>query len=498
MRASHPIEVPVRVAAEISQIFDAISYCKGAGVIRMLSEYLTEDVFLAGIRRYLKRHAFDNASTVDLWAALSEESGQDVGKFMQLWTKEIGHPMLSVSAAGAGGKFKVHQNRYLSTGDVVEADDKTIWWVPLGTINESGPVKPLDVLTTREAEFNAPQGAWFKLNGGQAGLYRVRYSAEQIQRLAQAIMDGQMSNAADRVGILADAGALAESGQGSTTDVLSLLKAFVNEKDYLVWVEVASRLETIRGVWFEQPQPVRDALEALQRKLTAAKAKAMGWEYPDNEEYQQVMLRTLLIGQAGSANDETILTEAKKRFAKFIQGDANALHPNVRSSVYKMVVKAGGEPEWEAVRKIYLETEVVDQKLGALSALGATRQPALIQRAFEFSLDPAVRPQDIIYILRTLGDNPAARYPLWEFVKQRWSVFEERYSGSLGLLAHVVRLGCGGFAKLEAIDQVNEFFKDKDTKPIARPLAQTLEKIKVNAQWVERAKAEVSVWSGKQ
>lgn len=90
LRSSHPIEVAVNDPAEIHQIFDAISYYKGASVIRMLSSWLGVDVFLAGVRRYLRKHKLGNASTADLWEALSEEAGVDVSQFMALWTKRVG------------------------------------------------------------------------------------------------------------------------------------------------------------------------------------------------------------------------------------------------------------------------------------------------------------------------------------------------------------------------------------------------------------------------
>ncbi|KAK5280490.1 hypothetical protein LTR40_006276 [Exophiala xenobiotica] len=77
LRASHPIEVPVRNALEVDQIFDHISYLKGSSVIRMLSNHLGQEVFLKGVGDYLKVHAYGNARTNDLWAALSAASGQD-------------------------------------------------------------------------------------------------------------------------------------------------------------------------------------------------------------------------------------------------------------------------------------------------------------------------------------------------------------------------------------------------------------------------------------
>lgn len=86
-KASHPVEVPVNNATEIAQIFDDISYDKGCAVIRMISRHLGIEVFVKGVQKYLKRAAYGNSLTRDLWDALSEVSGQDVAKIMETWTK---------------------------------------------------------------------------------------------------------------------------------------------------------------------------------------------------------------------------------------------------------------------------------------------------------------------------------------------------------------------------------------------------------------------------
>ncbi|CAG8555897.1 12443_t:CDS:2, partial [Acaulospora colombiana] len=89
--SSHPIQVPVEDSNQISQIFDDISYSKGASVIRMLSNsYLGEEVFLSGVRKYLDKHMYNNATTKDLWDALSEASGKDVKGFVSNWTTKVG------------------------------------------------------------------------------------------------------------------------------------------------------------------------------------------------------------------------------------------------------------------------------------------------------------------------------------------------------------------------------------------------------------------------
>lgn len=123
LRSSHPIEVPVKDALDVDQIFDAISYLKGSSVIRMLATHLGQDIFLKGVSNYLKAHAFGNAKTNDLWSALSQASGQDVNALMENWIRKIGFPVLTV--AEEPGQIGIKQSRYLSTGDAKAEDDST-------------------------------------------------------------------------------------------------------------------------------------------------------------------------------------------------------------------------------------------------------------------------------------------------------------------------------------------------------------------------------------
>ena len=63
LRNSHPIEVEVKNPAEIDEIFDAISYSKGASVIRMLYGWLGEEDFKAGLKSYLTTYQYKNGKT---------------------------------------------------------------------------------------------------------------------------------------------------------------------------------------------------------------------------------------------------------------------------------------------------------------------------------------------------------------------------------------------------------------------------------------------------
>src|SRR5947199_7459519 len=101
LKSSHPIEVPVRDPAEIREIFDDISYSKGASILRMLEPFLGKPTFRRGIRDYLKAHAYGNARTEDLWRARTPASRQPGDVLMGPWTRQTGVPLLDLSVKRA-------------------------------------------------------------------------------------------------------------------------------------------------------------------------------------------------------------------------------------------------------------------------------------------------------------------------------------------------------------------------------------------------------------
>ncbi|KAI7900637.1 aminopeptidase [Cokeromyces recurvatus] len=503
LRSSHPIEVAVNDPAEIHQIFDAISYYKGASVIRMLSSWLGVDTFLAGVRRYLSRHKFGNASTNDLWTALSEEAQVDVSKFMTLWTKRVGYPVLNVKK-NDDHSIQITQSRYLSTGDLKEDEDDTAWWAPLSMLTSDKKVESY-TLTEKSQNFDIPSDGLFKLNAGQTCVYRVNYPMEVIRVLAEEVKKGDkglLTNTADRVGLIADAGSLCVSGEQTTAAFLELAQAFVNEDNYFVWSQLSTHLSKILSVWYLQPEEVRDGLKALRRSLFAPLAHKLGWEFAESDDYLTSNLRALAIANAGRSKDSETVEEAKKRFSQFMEGNMDAIHPNLRGSTYSIVLGAASDDEeeekrvWEEILKIYRDESLpTDQRLIALSALGGAKSKSLVQRYLEMSLDEKeVRGQDSLYVFRSASTNPNARDLFWEFFSKNYELLHSKFAKSLNLFASAVRSAVDGFVTFERISEIETFFADKDTKEYDRPLQQALEACKVNAKWVERDHQLVADW----
>nr|CAB3456894.1 unnamed protein product [Digitaria exilis] len=100
LEESHPIEVEIHHASEVDEIFDAISYDKGASVIRMLQNYLGAERFQKALASYIRKFAYSNAKTEDLWAVLEEKSGEPVKNLMTTWTKQQGYPVINAKLNG--------------------------------------------------------------------------------------------------------------------------------------------------------------------------------------------------------------------------------------------------------------------------------------------------------------------------------------------------------------------------------------------------------------
>jgi aminopeptidase 2 len=149
----------------------------------------------------------------------------------------------------------------------------------------------------------------------------------------------------DRAGMIADAGSLAASGYQKTSGILSLLDSFKKEPDFVVWQVITGRIGSLRGAWMFEDQATRDALKRFQLDLVKDKAHELGWTFGENDGHIEQQFKSLMFGAAGFGDDEVINKAAFDMFEKFKAGDKSAIHPNIRGSVYAIVLGNGGKEE---------------------------------------------------------------------------------------------------------------------------------------------------------
>ncbi|KAL2262821.1 hypothetical protein VTK26DRAFT_9403 [Humicola hyalothermophila] len=491
LRSSHPIEVPVKRADEINQIFDAISYSKGSCVLRMISTYLGEETFLEGVRRYLKKHAYGNTETGDLWASLAEASGKKVDEVMQVWTKNIGFPVVTVTEKD-DNTIHLKQNRFLRTGDTKPEEDQVIYPVFLGLRTKDG-VDESRTLDKREDDFKVPSTDFFKLNANHTGLYRTAYSPERLKKLGEAAKQGLLS-VEDRAGMIADAGALATSGYQSTTGVLSLLKGFTSESQFVVWNEIIARVASVQNAWMFEDQATRDGLETFLRDLVSPKAHELGWEFTEEDGHVLQQFKAMMFGSAGLSGDQKIIDAAKDMFEKFMAGDKSAVHPNIRGSVFSMALKYGGKEEYDALINFYRTSTNSDERNTTLRCLGRARDPELIKRTLDLLLNGEVKDQDIYMPTNGLRTHPEGIEALFTWMTEHWEPLIKKLPPTLSMFGTMVSIFTSSYSTREQLAKVEKFFEDKNTAGYDQSLAQSLDAVRSKVSWVERDRADVAEW----
>lgn len=168
---SHPVEVPVNDPAEIDEIFDAISYNKGASVIKMLYGYVGDASFRKGLKSYLEKFQYSNAETTNLWEALEGASGKPVGKFMATFTKQMGFPIVTVESirkVDGGAELALKQEKFWANPEKAKENQDWKWAIPLTCCTEgkSNEVIPLEIFDQNEAKVIVPnvgEKEWVKV-----------------------------------------------------------------------------------------------------------------------------------------------------------------------------------------------------------------------------------------------------------------------------------------------------------------------------------------------
>ncbi|MFD2788010.1 M1 family metallopeptidase [Hymenobacter rubripertinctus] len=82
--------------ADKEDMFDLVSYQKGGQILNMLRNYLGDDVFFGGLKKYLTDNKFGNGEAHQLRLAMEAVSGQDLNWFFNQWYFNAGHPVANI------------------------------------------------------------------------------------------------------------------------------------------------------------------------------------------------------------------------------------------------------------------------------------------------------------------------------------------------------------------------------------------------------------------
>lgn len=490
LRSSHPVEVPVSRADEINQIFDAISYSKGSCCVKMVANYLGEDVFIQGISKYLKKHAYSNAKTSDLWDMLSEISGKDVAGLMDAWTSKVGYPVVTVKE-NADSTLTLNQNRFLTTGDVQPEDDTTLYTISL-KISDGRNVDHA-MMTTRDCQVQVSDSSFYKLNAGQSGLYRVLYPESRLEKLGSP-ENSKFLSSEDRIGLVADAGALSVAGYQSTVALLKLLSQWNHESEANVWFEMLSCLNSIKATWHFEGKEFGNNYKVFLREFVTPKSREIGYEFAgDDQDILGQQLKAQLFSAAVGSESPEFVQAAKEMWSKYAAGDKSAVHPNLRGAVFGLAARDADSATLKKLLEIYLNNKSAEG-LEALRSIGKAKNAELRKDMLKHAFDGSVKSQDMAQFLGGYSSDAEGMRIRFDWMKQNWDTIIDKFPASLNTLSSVIKAACNGLYTKGFLAEFDEFFATKNNKSYDKAIANVRDNMTSRIGWYERDGQAVSQW----
>jgi aminopeptidase N len=373
---THPIIKPILDVLQANEAFDAITYEKGQAVIWMLQDYVGDDQFRAGVRNYIKAHAYGNTVTDDLWRELDKTAATPVSAVAHDFTLQEGVPLIRVTKTATG----VHL-----TQDRFAADDSgkapLVWHVPVieASIGAKTQWRGL-VSRDKPVDIAVPKGEVTIVNAGQFGYFRTLYTPELFAGLAA---NFRKLGAADQIGLLNDTRALGFSGYAPLTQFLELAEQANPGMDPQVLSIAVGRLQGLFDMY--RGLPGEAVMRAFVQKTLEPLLAHVGWDAKPGENQNVTLLRSDLLDALSDAGDGGVIAQGKQRFAAFVK-NPQSLSGDLRKSVLLIVSTHADPAIWSQLHTLAKTTKDSQQKEEYFTMLGAARDPALVKQALELVL----------------------------------------------------------------------------------------------------------------
>jgi puromycin-sensitive aminopeptidase len=480
--STRPIEFPVAAPRDAEAMFDVLTYEKGASVLRMLEQHVGPEVFRAGVRAYLQKHAFGSTETEDLWRALAGATSLDVATLMEGWVFRPGYPILGVRQSEGQLVLTQHRFRYLPAA-AGEAE-APVWQVPvqIGLFTPGGQVVQRVLMTGAEATLALPPDTKAILvNLGGHGFYRVHYSSELLTRLVRLLPDDL--EAVDRFNLINDSWAAVLAGLMPLVEYLDLTARFRAETDRNVWSVLIASLQTLNRL-LEATDRSRFQVQVRDRLGPAV--AALGWEAAPEEDELRRQLRGDLLRAYGTLGNDAVVQARAAEMREVADAD-------VLAAIIPILAHAGGSERYEEFLTRLRAARTPQEEQRYLLALAAFRTPELIARTLELTLSGEVRTQDVPFVLRALLLSVDGREAAWAFVRTHWDRLrrdlpqpglKRLFEGLLGLAHPLLEL------------EVRTFCSQRDVSLGGRTLDQILEQLHVLVSLRERESAALQHYLG--
>ncbi|NXP17069.1 AMPN Aminopeptidase, partial [Scytalopus superciliaris] len=514
LTTSHPLsfrEDEINTPAQISEVFDSIAYSKGASVLRMLSDFLSEDVFKEGLQSYLHTFAYNNTVYTDLWAHLQEAVKKNnirlpdtISNIMDRWTLQMGFPVVTVDTHTG----TINQTHFLldpkSHVDRPSEFNYT-WIVPITWMKKDGTGTErywLTKVTDTNNIFKIDNSNWLLLNLNVSGYFRVNYDQGNWNKiLSQLSTDHTVLPVINRAQIIDDAFNLARAKYVSVTLALDTTQFLSKETAYMPWQAALNNLQYFQlmfdrsevfGVMTKymqkQVKPLFEHYKNITDNWTKIPAGLM-------DQYNEINAISTACSY-GIAECQQLATNYLTQWQKNVSN--NPVPPNLRSAIYCSMVATGGEEAWDFLWNRFREAVVVSEADKLRTALACSPHSWILSRYLEYTLDPTkIRKQDATSTINSIARNVVGQPLAWDFVRGNWETLFSQYGGGSFSFSSLILSVTQRFNTEFELRQLEQFKKDNQDIGFGsgtRALEQALERTRANIDWVKENSAAVKDW----
>ena len=379
--SARKIRQEIKSADDIANAFDSISYQKGGAVISMFEAWIGPAKFQAGVRRYMKAHAYGTGTSKEFLAAIEAESRPGVAAAFSTFLDQAGVPLLDVTlqCGGEGGpRLALAQKRFLPVGS--EGSSTETWQIPVCARAAAGggeASRACALLTETSGTMPAPGAAsggcpsWVLANDGEVGYYRAVYRGDSLEKLL-AVADKELS-VPERVGLLRDIDALAVGGATSMGQALALTPRFANDPNRYI-VQATIRIATDAGENV-LPDALRPAYARYVSKTFGPRARALGFTGKPGEDEDTRLLRSSLVPYVAKDGDEPELQAEAKRLALAWLADRSAVAAEMVGGVLESAARHGDRALFDKYKDGIKTSKERRDRNRLFRALGAFTRP---------------------------------------------------------------------------------------------------------------------------
>jgi len=409
-RGTHAVITEIPDVTAANEAFDVITYQKGGAVVRLLEHAAGEQVFRAGVRRYMREHAYGNSVTDGLWRALEAAGAKGITQVAHAYTLQPGIPLVTVSDAGCSGG----RQQLLLTPARFAIDDSGAaggqWPIPLQLHSlASGDTLRVTIQPGKPLQAGLRGCGAVLANAGQSTYARMAYVGAARDALLARF--GELP-AQDQLGILNDTQALALAGQLPLASHLQLVGHLPADADAMLWDAVPAAIlrldESLAG------EPGQAAWRARVRTLLAPAAARLGWAPRAGEAANAALARESLLKLLGRLGDPGVLAGAHERFGRWL-AQPDSLDAGQREIVLTIAAVGADVATWTRLLQLARDCPDAQEAERYWELLGEAADDALAARALDLALTeqaPRTLRSHIISAVARLHPELATRFAI--------------------------------------------------------------------------------------